>query len=78
MRSTRTPELPFDFVAPVIDRRRLLDIAAAAERLSTSVRHVRRLVQERRIPVVRVGRLVRFDPVDIDAWLDAHRSSAEP
>jgi excisionase family DNA binding protein len=35
-------------------------------------------VQERRIPVVRVGRLIRFDPVDLDAWLDEHRSSAEP
>jgi len=78
MTPTRTPELPFDLVAPVVDRRRLLDTAAVAERLSTSVRHIRRLVQERRIPVVRVGRLIRFDPVDIDAWLDAHRSSAEP
>jgi excisionase family DNA binding protein len=72
-----TPELPFDSVAPIVDRR-LLDIAAVAEQLGTSVRHIRRLVQERRIPVVRVGRLVRFDPVDIDAWLDRHRSSAEP
>jgi excisionase family DNA binding protein len=61
-----------------MDRRRLLDVAAVAERLSTSVRHIRRLVQERRIPVVRVGRLVRFDPVDIDAWLDEHRSSTDP
>ncbi len=73
-----TPELPFDSVAPVVDRRRLLDIDAVAEQLGTSVRHIRRLVQERRIPVVRVGRLVRFDPVHIDAWLDEHRSSAEP
>jgi hypothetical protein len=35
-------------------------------------------VHERRIPVVRVGRLIRFDPVDIAAWLDEHRTSAEP
>ena len=46
--------------------------------LNTSVRHIRRLVHEHRIPVVRVGRLIRFDPVDLDAWLDEHRSSAEP
>jgi excisionase family DNA binding protein len=79
MAPIHTPELPFHDAAPVVDSaRRLLDIAAVAERLSTSVRHIRRLVQERRIPVVRVGRLVRFDPVDIDAWLDVHRSSAEP
>lgn len=78
MASTHTPQLPFDSAAPVVDRRQLLDIDAVAELLSTSVRHIRRLVQERRIPVVRVGRLVRFDPVDIDAWLGEHRSSAEP
>jgi excisionase family DNA binding protein len=74
----RTPQLPFDSVAPVVDRRRLLDIGAVAEQLGTSARHIRRLVQERRIPVVRVGRLIRFDPLDLEAWLDDHRSSAEP
>lgn len=78
MTTTRTPELPFRSIASATSRRRLLDIDAVAELLSTSVRHIRRLVQERRIPVVRVGRLIRFDPVDINAWLDEHRSSAEP
>jgi excisionase family DNA binding protein len=72
MAPIHTPELPFDSVAPVVERRRLLDIDAVAEQLCTSVRHIRRLVQERRIPVVRVRRLVRFDPVDVDAWLDEH------
>ena len=76
MTPTRTPELPHRQVPSI--RRRLLDIDSVAEQLSTSVRHLRRLVQERRIPVVRVGRLIRFDPVDLDAWLDEHRSSAEP
>ena len=76
MTPTRTPELP---PRPVLfGGRRLLDIDTVAEQLSTSVRHLRRLVQERRVPVVRVGRLIRFDPVDLDAWLDEHRSSAEP
>ena len=75
MTPTRTPELPS---RPVPRGRRLLDIDAVAEQLGTSVRHLRRLVQERRIPVVRVGRLIRFDPADLDAWLEEHRSSAEP
>ena len=75
MTPARTPEIPARSNAL---GRRLLDIDAVAEQLSTSVRHLRRLVQERRIPVVRVGRLIRFDPVAIDAWLDEHRSSAEP
>ncbi len=78
MTPTRTPELPFRPAAPTGSRPRLLDIDAVAEQLNTSVRHIRRLVHEHRIPVVRVGRLIRFDPVDLDAWLDEHRSSAEP
>lgn len=77
MTATHTPELPFRPPSARTDRRPLLDIDAVAELLGTSVRHLRRLVQERRIPVVRVGRLIRFDPADIDAWLDDHRSQAE-
>ncbi|HXZ66564.1 MAG TPA: excisionase family DNA-binding protein [Streptosporangiaceae bacterium] len=37
----------------------LLTVDAVAERLSTSVRFVRRLIAERRIEFVRVGRHVR-------------------
>lgn len=70
-------ELPFSAVAGPRKRGRLLDVEGVAEELSTSVRHIRRLVHERRIPVVRVGRLIRFDPADIAAWLDEHRTSAE-
>ena len=44
---------------------RLLSIGQLAERLGTTPRHVRRLVAERRVPFVKVGRLVRFDPDDI-------------
>lgn len=51
----------------------LLDIPGIAEQLHTSIRHIRRLVAEQRIPVVRVGRLIRFDPADIAQWLDANR-----
>jgi excisionase family DNA binding protein len=52
---------------------RLLDLPGVAEHLGTSERHVRRLVQERRIPFIKVGRFVRFDPEDIATWLDAAR-----
>ena len=52
---------------------RLLDIPEAADLLNTRVRHIRRLVDERRIPFVRVCRLIRFDPVEIAAWLDVNR-----
>ena len=49
--------------------RRLLDPTALARKLDVTERHVRRLVAERRIPFLKVGRFVRFDPADIDAWL---------
>lgn len=44
---------------------RLLDIAGVAEHLAVSERHVRRLVAERRIPYVKWGHLLRFDPDEI-------------
>ncbi len=47
----------------------LVDIEAVARRLGVPVRHVRRLVAEARIPYVKWGHLLRFDPVDIEAWL---------
>ena len=51
----------------------LLDIHAVADRLGVNVRHVRRLVAERRIPFIKWGHLLRFDPVEVDAWLDGAR-----
>jgi excisionase family DNA binding protein len=41
----------------------LIDITTLADRLGDSVRHIRRLVAERRIPYLKVGRFVRFDPL---------------
>jgi excisionase family DNA binding protein len=51
----------------------LVDITRAAERLGVTVRYVRRLVAERRIPYVKFGHLLRFDPVDLEEWIDAAR-----
>jgi excisionase family DNA binding protein len=56
-----------------IGRARLLDIDAVAVQLAVTPRHIRRLVAERRIPYLKVGRFVRFDPAEVDAWLDAAR-----
>ena len=52
---------------------KLLDIAAVAEQLCVTERHVRRLVAERRIPYVKVGRFVRFDPAEVADWISASR-----
>lgn len=51
----------------------LLTITELAEHLGVDVRHIRRLVSERRIPFIKWGHLLRFDPVEIDTWIDTHR-----
>jgi excisionase family DNA binding protein len=54
----------------------LLDIHGIAHRLGVTERHIRRLVAERRIPCVKWGHLLRFDPAEIDRWLDSNRRPA--
>ncbi len=51
----------------------LVDIEWVARRLGVKVRHVRRLVGERRIPFVKWGHLLRFDPIEIEAWINGLR-----
>jgi len=53
------------------DLPRLLNINEVAEVLGVNVRHVRRLVFEHRIPYLKWGRLLRFDPREIERWLRA-------
>ncbi len=55
---------------------RLLTITEVADRLGVEVRHMRRLVHERRIPFIKWGHLLRFDPADINEWIDANRRQA--
>src|SRR4029453_2219604 len=54
----------------------LLSVEQAAERLGTSVRFVRRLVFQRRIPYVKLGRHVRIATSDLDAFIAAGRIEA--
>ena len=58
------------------DHRPLMEIDKAAEYLGVSVRHIRRLVAEQRIPYLKWGSKLHFDPVEIDAWLDQWRRPA--
>jgi excisionase family DNA binding protein len=50
----------------------LIDIPTLAGWLGISVRHVRRLVTEKRIPYIKVGYFVRFDAEQIRHWLEEH------
>jgi excisionase family DNA binding protein len=49
----------------------LLTVEAAAERMSTSVRFIRRLIAERRIEFVKVGRHVRISESALAAFIAA-------
>ncbi len=51
----------------------MFDVDQAAEHLAVTPRFVRTLVAERRVPFLKVGKFVRFDADDLDAWLDACR-----
>jgi excisionase family DNA binding protein len=55
---------------------RLLTVGEAADRLGTSTRFVRRLVFERRIAFVKVGRYVRIAGADLEAFIAAGRVDA--
>jgi excisionase family DNA binding protein len=57
---------------------RLLTIDQLAEQLGITTRHVRRLIAERRVPYLKVGKLVRFDPAEIAGWLDGRRVTCAP
>ena len=51
----------------------LIDVGQAAVRLGVSVRYVRRLVSEQRLPYVKVGKFVRFDLAELEQWIDDRR-----
>jgi excisionase family DNA binding protein len=54
----------------------LLTVDQAAERLGTSVRFIRRLRTEGRIPVIKLGKHIRIDSTDLDAFITASRQEA--
>ncbi len=60
---------------PAGDLVELLDVHDLALVLGVGERYVYRLVNERRVPFVKLGHYVRFDPNEIQEWLDAARVS---
>jgi len=51
----------------------LLTVDQAAERLGTTTRFIRRLRAERRIAVIKLGKHIRIDSNDLDAYIAAGR-----
>jgi excisionase family DNA binding protein len=54
----------------------LLNVDQAAAHLGTSSRFIRRLIAERRISFVKLGKHVRLDTADLDAFVAAGRVAA--
>ena len=60
------------------DTRALLDVPTAAARLNLSVSKVWAMTREGRLPVVRIDRAVRIDPVELDKWIKANSDTVRP
>ncbi len=71
----RRPQAP-PMLTPTVDAP-LLDIDTVARALGVTRRHVQRLVSDRRIPFIKVGRFVRFDPASLNVWLEGQRVEPE-
>lgn len=54
----------------------LLTVEQAAERLGTSVRFIRRLRSEQRITIIKLGKHIRIDSTDLDAYIQSSRQQA--
>jgi excisionase family DNA binding protein len=52
----------------------LLTVAQAAEILNVSEKTVRRTIQKGELRVIRIGGLLRIDPVDLEDLIRDHRS----
>ena len=70
-RSTSDPILAHR--APSESLARLLTLEQLSHLLQLHERTIRRLVARRRLPCVRLGRSVRFDPADVARWLAARK-----
>jgi len=55
-------------------KKQLLTPDEVAEMLQIARKTVVVMAREERIPSIRIGRFVRFDPAEIDRWIDSQRS----
>jgi excisionase family DNA binding protein len=51
---------------------RLMSIDQVSQYLDLSVHTIYRMVSQRRIPYVKMGRLTKFDRAEIDKWIALH------
>ncbi len=74
-----SPQLTLELVSGPADdaietnRRILIDVPTLAQELGVTPRFIRRLIAERRVPFLKIGKFIRFDPLEIDRWVDVCR-----
>jgi excisionase family DNA binding protein len=56
----------------------LLGIGEVACWLGVEVVFVRRLIAQRRIPFVKIGKYVRFEPDEVARWIETQRVGEQP
>ena len=56
-----------------MDQHYLLTIDQAAERLNVTSRFIRRLIAERRIDYLKIGKFIRFRSDELDDWVEQQR-----
>ena len=49
----------------------LCDIKELSSYLKVSIPEIRKLVREKRIPNLRIGKMIKFDLVSINKWLES-------
>ena len=55
----------------------LLNVAQAADRLGLSVHTIRKYIELRRLPFVKIGARVLFDPEELERFIDDRRVPAD-
>ena len=51
----------------------LMDMSAASTQLGVTKNTLYSWVSQKKIPYVKIGRLVKFDQRDIDAWVEGNK-----
>ena len=59
-------------VNETIAKPNLLDVAGVADYMNINIRQVRRMIELRKLPVIKIGKHVRIAQADIDSFLKAN------
>ena len=69
--------LSIDGQSPAAATPHLLEVSHVAHRLSYSEDFVRRLIRQKKLAAIRLGKRYRVDPADLQAFIDRQRQAAQ-